>query len=195
MNLHVVIAPGASHSGFEDHFSADLYHYLHHRYYECNYGAAIPLDTWFGTFRDKLTTTTTTTPSSSATTSDTDTQPSGDGKAILSNILEEPLYQIMGVLVPVLLLLGSNNLLEDNGVHPVLLAWAITLMPIVSAALLYIASSSSKKQPSMWAPFDKETMGVQILHFVLGFVLGVLPVYGLLILVFSPASGSSPSTS
>ena len=29
------------------------FHYLHHRYFECNYGeATIPLDKWFGTFRD-----------------------------------------------------------------------------------------------------------------------------------------------
>ena len=29
------------------------FHYLHHRYFECNYGeASIPLDKWFGSFRD-----------------------------------------------------------------------------------------------------------------------------------------------
>ena len=32
-------------------------HYLHHRYFECNYGAGldgsiIPLDKWFGTLHD-----------------------------------------------------------------------------------------------------------------------------------------------
>jgi sterol desaturase/sphingolipid hydroxylase (fatty acid hydroxylase superfamily) len=31
----------------------DRYHYLHHKYFECNYGLAlIPLDKWFGTFHD-----------------------------------------------------------------------------------------------------------------------------------------------
>lgn len=29
------------------------HHFLHHRYYECNYGTEmLPFDVWFGTFRD-----------------------------------------------------------------------------------------------------------------------------------------------
>ena len=33
--------------------TGSYFHYLHHRYFECNYGeATIPLDKWFGTFRD-----------------------------------------------------------------------------------------------------------------------------------------------
>jgi sterol desaturase/sphingolipid hydroxylase (fatty acid hydroxylase superfamily) len=32
----------------------DFFHYLHHKYFECNYGAdgVLPLDKWFGTFND-----------------------------------------------------------------------------------------------------------------------------------------------
>ena len=30
-----------------------FFHYLHHRYFECNYGnSKLPLDRWFGTFHD-----------------------------------------------------------------------------------------------------------------------------------------------
>ena len=30
-----------------------FFHYLHHRYFECNYGdTLVPLDRWFGTFHD-----------------------------------------------------------------------------------------------------------------------------------------------
>ena len=29
--VHLLISPAASHSGWEDHFQADQYHYLHHR--------------------------------------------------------------------------------------------------------------------------------------------------------------------
>ena len=30
-----------------------FFHYLHHRYFECNYGdPIIPYDRWFGTFHD-----------------------------------------------------------------------------------------------------------------------------------------------
>jgi len=51
-----VLAPGASHSGYEDHFQADAFHYIHHRDFEFNYaglGAAF-LDVAFGTFRGRL---------------------------------------------------------------------------------------------------------------------------------------------
>jgi hypothetical protein len=35
--VHLLLSPGASHSGFEDHWQADAYHYFHHRYVSCNY--------------------------------------------------------------------------------------------------------------------------------------------------------------
>jgi len=54
MGLHLVISPAASHSGYEDHFSADVAHYLHHRYCECNYSGGINFDACFGTYRDTL---------------------------------------------------------------------------------------------------------------------------------------------
>ena len=50
--MHLVLAPGASHSGYEDHFQADAFHYMHHKYFECNYAGlgASALDVYFGTF-------------------------------------------------------------------------------------------------------------------------------------------------
>lgn len=53
---HLLLSPGASHSGYEDHFQADAHHYMHHRYFECNYagfGASF-LDTMMGTFVDTM---------------------------------------------------------------------------------------------------------------------------------------------
>lgn len=33
--------------------AGSFFHYLHHRYYDFNFGeATIPLDKWFGTFKD-----------------------------------------------------------------------------------------------------------------------------------------------
>lgn len=54
--VHLTIAPGAGHSGWEDHFQADQYHYLHHAKFECNYGSPMSgfIDQWCGTFREKL---------------------------------------------------------------------------------------------------------------------------------------------
>ena len=51
--VHLLLSPGASHSGYEDHFQSDAFHYLHHRYFECNYAGtdAAFLDLWFGTFQ------------------------------------------------------------------------------------------------------------------------------------------------
>ena len=81
---HLLLAPGASHSGFEDHFQADAFHYMHRaflllsrrtpqiggdtlstppppphrtdRYFECNYAGlnAAMLDVAFGTFKEKF---------------------------------------------------------------------------------------------------------------------------------------------
>jgi len=58
---HLAFAPAQGHSGFERVVlnrdaalkTHDYFHYLHHKYFECNYGAElVPLDQWFGTFHD-----------------------------------------------------------------------------------------------------------------------------------------------
>jgi sterol desaturase/sphingolipid hydroxylase (fatty acid hydroxylase superfamily) len=55
--VHLLLSPGASHSGYEDHFQSDAFHYLHHRYFECNYAGtdAAFMDVAFGTYRGALT--------------------------------------------------------------------------------------------------------------------------------------------
>lgn len=51
--VHLLLSPAASHSGYEDHFQSDVFHYLHHRYFECNYAGsdAAFMDIAFGTFK------------------------------------------------------------------------------------------------------------------------------------------------
>ena len=59
---HASFTPAQGHAGFETvvlHEGAevktnDFFHYLHHKYFECNYGGDGPvvLDKWFGTFHD-----------------------------------------------------------------------------------------------------------------------------------------------
>ena len=58
---HTALTPSAGHHGFEGPVlkgkvpTGSYFHYLHHRYFECNYGeATLPLDQMFGTFRDGL---------------------------------------------------------------------------------------------------------------------------------------------
>lgn len=54
--VHLLLSPAASHSGWEDHFQSDTFHYLHHRYFECNYAGtdAAFMDIMFGTFKDSF---------------------------------------------------------------------------------------------------------------------------------------------
>jgi hypothetical protein len=54
--VHLLLSPAASHSGWEDHFQSDVFHYMHHRYFECNYAGtdAAFMDIFFGTFRASL---------------------------------------------------------------------------------------------------------------------------------------------
>ena len=59
--VHAGLSPAPGHAGFErvktddsTSFDIDSYaHYLHHKYFECNYADGIlPLDRWFGTLHD-----------------------------------------------------------------------------------------------------------------------------------------------
>jgi sterol desaturase/sphingolipid hydroxylase (fatty acid hydroxylase superfamily) len=54
--IHLLLSPAASHSGYEDHFQSDIFHYLHHRYFECNYAGsdAAFMDIAFGTFKSSF---------------------------------------------------------------------------------------------------------------------------------------------
>eukprot|EP00659_Diplonema_papillatum_P019922 gene19922-30641_t len=53
--MHAVLAPAASHSGFEDIWQSDAFHAIHHQKFECNYGSSdMPMDHIAGTFRDSL---------------------------------------------------------------------------------------------------------------------------------------------
>ena len=59
--IHAGLSPAPGHAGFErikmeneKSYDIDSYaHYLHHKYFECNYAdGIIPLDKWFGTLHD-----------------------------------------------------------------------------------------------------------------------------------------------
>ena len=59
--VHLGLSPAGGHTGYErivvgenTSFDSHCYaHYLHHKYFECNYAdGALPLDRWFGSFHD-----------------------------------------------------------------------------------------------------------------------------------------------
>ena len=61
--MHAGITPANGHSGFHrievsekpNVKSGDYFHYLHHRYFDCNYGTTtVPLDRWVRQFPRRL---------------------------------------------------------------------------------------------------------------------------------------------
>ena len=58
--LYLLLSPSPSHSGFDrwklfgtDIQGGDIFHNLHHRYFEVNYGMSlVPMDKWFSTWHD-----------------------------------------------------------------------------------------------------------------------------------------------
>ena len=96
----------ASHSGWEDHFSSSQFHYLHHRFFECNYGSnSSPLDKIFGTFRDKLKESGTTYRGGSEEKVDTKSAAIHDSKASLNGLpdLGFCIYMIINCFIWILL--------------------------------------------------------------------------------------------
>lgn len=158
MGLHALISPAASHSGYEDHWGSDLYHYLHHRYFECNYAGGIPFDRFAGTFREKLSV-------------DDASKTPNDPKATLYGTPENILFQIIAVFIPIWLLYSANDLTTYVNYRAV--AVIVASAPLVASALLYNRPTGQ----SILAPFDKDSILSKLLHIVGGFIVVVLPAY------------------
>jgi hypothetical protein len=170
MGIHVVISPAASHSGYEDHFSADLAHYLHHRYSDCNYGAGIPFDRWFGSFRDKLNTT----PAAAA--AKNNNIMSNDPKASLGLFPEHPVFNAAWIL------LGCAVWHVRDSMNFRLAAVLLSFGPACIALVLSLG-----KRQSLMMPFHKDSAASRILHLIFGILLGILPAtYLLELLLLSP---------
>jgi len=183
MGVHVVLSPAASHSGYEDHFSADVVHYLHHRHTDCNYGVpqSIPLDVWFGTFRGQLRV----------------VKQDDDGKKAVARISVDPKARL-GWIPDYPFFNASWMLLWWTAWYfrdffyswPVLGALLVSLGPIVFAWIACLLSDNSTagnptRRRSLIAPFDKDPVGSRILHLGMGALLGVLPSTYLIYLTLS----------
>merc|ERR1712072_327859 len=147
MGFHLVITPAASHSGYEDHFSADLHHYLHHRYFECNYSAGINFDAYFGTYQDKLK------GGDRGNDENEDTKlppppPPADRKSNLGGWFEYPAYEA-GVYS---LVFGSLYAYSTGHVSlsPGVVAGIVAFGPTMWAVLLWLAFAAPKSLSSSW---------------------------------------------
>jgi hypothetical protein len=207
MGFHTALSPAAAHSGWEDHFSADLIHYLHHRYCDCNYAAGINFDVYFGTFQaslrgkatigDSFDSNETSTALDTATTklpqnNTTLSIPSParqqqqtliDSKATLEGWWkpEHPEYQL-GVMI---LIGGSMWAYSIFRISPFATAIVITIGPAAWALTLAVLTRPAvlSWRKTLLARFDKDPWWSLLLHFGLGTVLGVLPSTYLLYLV------------
>lgn len=181
MGIHLLLSPAASHSGYEDHFSADLAHYLHHQHADCNYGVpqSIPLDQWFGTFRDHL-------------------QPkhrplTTDPKARLWDLSFRTSWEQLsyngGCLVLWWVVWQSATATGMIQLSPILGAFVASVGPALLALGMVILLRTIKRtsggpiQRSLLAPLDKDPFWSSLLHLSLGILLGMLPVTYLIYLV------------
>lgn len=203
----LMLAPGASHSGWEDHWNADQWHYLHHAKFECNYGSpGFPMDHVFGTARYSL---------------DPNEKKYRGGateKELVSeynmakinqkekNYVPKHRWSSGGTIEPLDMIprfhdgiffayciimlfvlvssLGGLTLLPAH-----LVALMVSVGPCIVCVLLFKLSGDSL--PLTW-PFHKEAiLGLFGVHFVVGFILSAAPVYSTILLALSDTKSST----
>ena len=202
--IHLVISPAASHSGWEDHFSSSQFHYLHHRFFECNYGNSnVRLDKIFGTFRDKLKEKGTTYNGNSEEKIDPKTVALHDSKATLKGFPD--LGFAIYIALKCVYLLKDNLcfLLRDFqkqiilsffsfciwtllwfaihkqfGIHewnPHYLACLVSMGPILIAQTMTNLTKNSKR--SILYPFHKDGWKTISTHLIFAFLVSIGPIY------------------
>mmetsp|Transcript_9529 Transcript_9529/g.18067 ORF Transcript_9529/g.18067 Transcript_9529/m.18067 type:complete len:511 (-) Transcript_9529:134-1666(-) len=194
--LHLTIAPGAGHSGFEDHFQADQYHYVHHAKFECNYGSPFSafIDQYFGTFREKLGTTkeykgeyNEAALKTAGVTESVVTRPkewSPQGYLGFPATSGHAVYTIFWVLLFPLCVWGAalNN---NTGAQQMPALMGVSMAQVVAATVSYgpvifamaVCLLEGDRMSWRW-PFHKEpVVGAFGLFFVLGWVACILPIY------------------
>jgi len=200
--VHLLISPAASHSGYEDHFQADQFHYLHHKHFECNYGPGdCPLDRWFGTFKDK-------TLNSGRADGGQDVDDvaavTHDAKADITG-QPDPSYAYYiatAVLLPLAALVGAMRdpaSLAAWAAGPLSGAQAVALLcsvgPVAAGLLgllLFDAKALRRPRFSLTAPFHKEgLLGALGFHLLVGGAVTVLPVYHMVHMVLAPPGESA----
>lgn len=145
--VHLLLSPGASHSGYEDHFQSDAFHYLHHRYFECNYAGtdAAFMDVAFGTFRGAL----------------TDTDYGGARADAKSSLRTVPTREFAVYLA------GSVALC---------CAGATNLPPMLASALVGFGPVALAMAMSSWSDKGTMNMGGLALHIIMGLLFCSIPI-------------------
>jgi len=194
--VHLLLSPAASHSGFEDNFQSDQFHYLHHMKFECNYGPSdCPLDRWFGTFKDKIDqkTPTHTEHNDDAVAARVVHSQNRviDPKSTLAG-LPEPSFVVYSLLAVVLPAYALCVALMDPTAHnrwsvgafsgaqlvAALVGGGPVLVAVAMLALNDPNALAARARQALTAPFHKERLaGALGLHLVVGMAITVMPVY------------------
>jgi len=190
--IHLTLSPACSHSGFEDHWQSDQFHYLHHVRFECNYGGGgIPLDGLFGTFRDKI--------GDSATyKGQGDEGPEKEKKSetkkelgwwqgVVPGVAQgfyNVTFLVICVVVAIVVVEGEKSVL-GRILSDQFVAASLAVGPILVGIVLQFIGND--KFSALW-PFHKEALvGVFGFHLLIGFCFTAVPVYHAITTVLSGA--------
>lgn len=173
----------------EDHWHPDQFHMIHHAKFECNYGIpAIPLDKWFGTYRDKLHNDTT----YRGAAGDVSLAKATDGETKHTYLTGGlgPLFDCNSrcPLIPAskahasfefsyclsFALVAYAALSRDARIPPRAVAAFVAVGPVVIGVLILTALGD---RMSLRWPFQKEALSVLLLHLVVALMVAVVPVY------------------
>lgn len=192
--MHVMLSPAASHSGMEDHFQSDQFHFTHHARFECNYGASsFPIDTLFRTLRPRV------------HDGEAKAEAKGEAKAdesppvpwarrLATALTPEPgagVYfgftaALAAAMVDAVVRGGDARTAPPS---PELAAAMLSLSPIAVALLLNFASGD--RMSPLW-PFQKDPLWSLALHLLVGAWMSAAPVYDTLAPLLTPPAGAPP---
>jgi hypothetical protein len=156
--VHLLLSPAASHSGWEDHFQSDTFHYLHHRYFECNYAAhdSSFMDVIFGTYTETFT---------------DEPTPREDAKSTLGYpTFEFVRYLGLSLLCGLFWLFFANQQIELSMINKLIISGIVGFGPVILAWLL---SNKSKENMSLFGNF---------LHIFVGSLFCSVPITGMCLL-------------
>jgi len=190
--VHLLISPAASHSGWEDHFQADQYHYLHHRFFECNYGTSrTPFDKVFGTFRDKMKEKGTSYRGGSEEKVDEKSAAIHDSKASLLGLPDPGFatYISLNCLIWFCFYEKMMNNEMTRGISINTVAFLVSAGPIIIAQIM--ANLTDKSKRSIFYPFHKDGWRNISSHLMISTVACVVPVFIFVHMILSEPGLSS----
>jgi sterol desaturase/sphingolipid hydroxylase (fatty acid hydroxylase superfamily) len=164
--MHLLLAPGASHSGYEDHFQADNFHYMHHRYFDFNFAgfSAAALDVAFDTFLESFK-------------KEDDGKERADAKATLAG---PPTTDALVYLISSTACVGVWAFVASAGIAvsslvAMLLSVVAGFGPVLVATLMS-SLRGARASGDLLRPFHKRPLSEHVLHLGLGFLFCSFPI-------------------